>query len=144
MDHVLAAQADGAALHVMGLLSDGGVHSHIDHLFAIIDMAKEKGIENLCIHCFLDGRDVPPRCAEKYIKELEDYMQETGLGRIASIAGRYYAMDRDNRWDRVQKVHDALTSPTVSRHPHSRHQPSKPSLARRTRAAKMTNLSFLQ
>lgn len=111
MDHVLAAQADGAALHVMGLLSDGGVHSHIDHLFAIIDMAKEKGIENLCIHCFLDGRDVPPRCAEKYIKELEDYMQETGLGRIASIAGRYYAMDRDNRWDRVQKAYDALTSP---------------------------------
>lgn len=111
MEHVLSAQADGAALHVMGLLSDGGVHSHIYHLFAIIDMAKEKGIENLFVHCFLDGRDVPPRCAEKYIKELEDYMQETGLGRIASISGRYYAMDRDNRWDRVQKAYDALTSP---------------------------------
>ncbi len=114
MDHVLASQADGAALHVMGLLSDGGVHSHINHLFAVIDMAKEKGIENLYVHCFLDGRDVPPRCAEKYIKELEEYMQETGLGKIASIAGRYYAMDRDNRWDRVQKAYDALTSPQAA------------------------------
>ncbi len=114
MDHVLAAQADGAALHVMGLLSDGGVHSHINHLFAVIDMAKEKGIENLYVHCFLDGRDVPPRCAEKYIKELEEYMQEAGLGKIASIAGRYYAMDRDNRWDRVQKAYDALTSPQAA------------------------------
>ncbi len=114
MNHVLAAQAGGAALHVMGLLSDGGVHSHINHLFAVIDMAKEKGIENLYVHCFLDGRDVPPRCAEKYIKELEEHMQETGLGKIASIAGRYYAMDRDNRWDRVQKAYDALTSPQAA------------------------------
>jgi 2,3-bisphosphoglycerate-independent phosphoglycerate mutase len=94
----------------MGLLSDGGVHSHIKHLFAIIDMAKNKGVENLYIHCFLDGRDVPPRCAEIYIKQLEEYMKRAGLGEIASISGRYYAMDRDSRWERVERAYDALTS----------------------------------
>ncbi len=110
MDHVLSHQQNNAALHVMGLLSDGGVHSHIDHLIAIIDMAKEKNIKQLFIHCFLDGRDVPPRCAEKYINELEDHMSQTGLGQIATIAGRYYAMDRDNRWDRVEKAYNTMTS----------------------------------
>jgi len=122
MDHVLAGQAAagvtdtagrqrGAGLHIMGLLSDGGVHSHITHLMAVIDMAKAKGIENLFVHCFLDGRDVPPRCAEIYIEQLEQHMNKTGLGKIASISGRYYAMDRDNRWERVQKAYDALTLP---------------------------------
>lgn len=111
MEHVLAHQTDGsgASLHVMGLLSDGGVHSHISHLFAVIAMARAKGIARLYVHCFLDGRDVPPRCAEKYINELEEYMKKTGTGCIASISGRYYAMDRDNRWERVKKAYDALT-----------------------------------
>lgn len=102
-------KANGSALHLLGLLSDGGVHSHIKHLLALIDMAKKEGIENLYVHCFLDGRDVPPRCAEEYIKQLEDHMKETGLGKIATVSGRYYAMDRDKRWDRVEKAYNAMT-----------------------------------
>lgn len=97
-----------SALHLLGLLSDGGVHSHISHLFALIDMAKKEGIENLYVHCFLDGRDVPPRCAEKYISQLEDHMKKTGLGKITTVSGRYYAMDRDKRWDRVEKAYNAM------------------------------------
>lgn len=106
MEHV---KGHGSALHIMGLLSDGGVHSHIEHLFAVIDMAKAKGIKNVFVHCFLDGRDVPPRCAAEYIEQLEKHMKEVSLGAVASISGRYYAMDRDNRWERVQKAYDALT-----------------------------------
>ena len=106
MDHVIK---NGSTLHLLGLLSDGGVHSHITHLFALIDMAKEKGVKDLVIHCFLDGRDVPPRCALTYTNELEDYMKKKGLGRIGVISGRYYAMDRDKRWDRIQKAYDAMT-----------------------------------
>ena len=93
----------------MGLLSDGGVHSHIDHLLALIDLAVKEGVRKLAVHCFLDGRDVPPRCAEKYISRLEAYMKEKGLGSIATISGRYYAMDRDKRWERVEKAYDAIT-----------------------------------
>lgn len=100
---------NGSALHLMGLLSDGGVHSHISHLLAVIDTAKKKGVSLLYVHCFLDGRDVPPRCAEKYIDMLEKHMNEVGLGRIASIAGRYYAMDRDKRWERIKEAYDVLT-----------------------------------
>ena len=99
----------GAALHLMGLLSDGGVHSHIDHLKALIKMAKEYGIEKVYVHAYLDGRDVPPRCAKTYIEELENYMDEIGLGKIVLISGRYYAMDRDKRWDRVELAYDAMT-----------------------------------
>ena len=106
MDHVVA---HGSALHVMGLLSDGGVHSHITHLMAIIDMAKKKSVPQVYVHCFLDGRDVPPRCAEIYIKQLEEHMAQVGLGKISMISGRYYAMDRDNRWERVVKAYDAMT-----------------------------------
>lgn len=98
-----------SALHLMGLLSDGGVHSHISHLLAVIDAAKKKGVSALYVHCFLDGRDVPPKCAEKYIDMLEKHMNEAGLGRIASIAGRYYAMDRDKRWERIKEAYDVLT-----------------------------------
>lgn len=101
--------ADGRALHLLGLLSDGGVHSHIDHLLALIDMAKREGVENLYVHCFLDGRDVPPCCAEKYIMKLSDYMKKIGLGKIATVSGRYYAMDRDKRWERVTLAYDAMT-----------------------------------
>ena len=104
------AQKPDRALHLMGLLSDGGVHSHIDHLYALIDMAASFSLDRVFVHCFLDGRDVPPECAETYIHALESYMQEKGTGRIATVSGRYYAMDRDKRWERVQKSYDALTA----------------------------------
>ena len=96
------------SLHLMGLVSDGGVHSHIKHLKALIDMAAAKDIKNLYIHAFLDGRDVPPRSAAGYLEELENYLQKKPIGEIATVCGRYYAMDRDNRWDRVKKAYDCL------------------------------------
>ena len=95
-------------LHLMGLLSDGGVHSHNTHLYALIKMAKEQGVEEILIHPFLDGRDTPPRSAEQYLAELEAEMIKIGGGRIATIIGRYYAMDRDNRWERVERAWRAL------------------------------------
>ncbi len=95
-------------LHVIGLLSDGGVHSHIDHLFALLDLAKEKGVSQVYIHGLLDGRDVPPRSALSYIKRLEAYCKKIDLGRIVSISGRYYAMDRDKRWNRLEKAYNAI------------------------------------
>ncbi|MBQ6582354.1 MAG: 2,3-bisphosphoglycerate-independent phosphoglycerate mutase [Mogibacterium sp.] len=104
-----AAAGSGHQLHVMGLLSDGGVHSHIKHLFAIIDMAKEFGVSDVIIHCFLDGRDVPPRSAGIYFRQLEQHIAETGTGRIGLISGRFYAMDRDKRWERLIRAYDALT-----------------------------------
>ncbi|MBK5263071.1 MAG: 2,3-bisphosphoglycerate-independent phosphoglycerate mutase [Peptostreptococcaceae bacterium] len=97
------------SLHLMGLLSDGGVHSHIDHLFALLDMAKTKAVPKVFVHCFLDGRDVPPRCAVEYINQLEAHMKKIGLGKISTVSGRYYAMDRDNRWTRVEKAYNAMT-----------------------------------
>lgn len=100
---------NNSTLHLMGLLSDGGVHSHIDHLLALTDMAAENGIKKLCIHCFLDGRDVPPRCAQKYINILNDHLKSIGTGTIGTISGRYYAMDRDKRWERVEKAYEAMT-----------------------------------
>ena len=98
-----------SALHLMGLLSDGGVHSHIDHLFALMDLAKSHGLSKVYIHAILDGRDVPPQNAITYLKQLEEHIQKIGIGEIASVSGRYYAMDRDNRWDRVEKYYDAIT-----------------------------------
>ena len=98
----------GSALHLMGLLSDGGVHSHITHLFALLKMAKEQGLEKVYVHCFLDGRDVPPSSGESYVEQLQAEIQKLGVGQIATVMGRYYAMDRDKRWDRVQKAYDAI------------------------------------
>ena len=98
----------GSALHLMGLLSDGGVHSHITHLFALLKMAQEQGIEKVYVHCFLDGRDVPPSSGKHYVEQLQAKMQQLGVGKIASVMGRYYAMDRDKRWDRVQRAYDAI------------------------------------
>ena len=95
-------------LHILGLVSDGGVHSHIRHLYGLLEMAKRRDFENVYVHCFLDGRDTPPASAEGHITELEEKMKEKGIGKIASISGRYYAMDRDKRWDRVEKCYDAL------------------------------------
>jgi len=96
------------ALHLMGLLSDGGVHSHIEHIKALLDMTKQKGLNRVYLHAFLDGRDVPPANAQKYITEIEEYMEKIGVGKIATISGRYYAMDRDKRWERTQKAYDAM------------------------------------
>lgn len=107
MDHALAK---GSSLHLLGLLSDGGVHSHIDHLLALIGMAARKGLEKVFVHGFLDGRDVPPRCAVQYVVQCEETMKQTGVGSIATISGRYYSMDRDNRWERVSLAYQAMTS----------------------------------
>ena len=100
----------GSSLHLMGLLSDGGVHSHITHVFALLKMAKEQGIKNVFVHCFLDGRDVPPSSGKGYVEQLQAKCQELGVGRIATVMGRYYAMDRDKRWDRVQRAYDAIAN----------------------------------
>ncbi len=101
-------QRTGGALHLMGLVSPGGVHSHSEHLYALLRMAKTKGLDRVYIHAFLDGRDVPPSSAHEYLVDLEEQIKNIGVGRIASIAGRYYAMDRDRRWDRVEKAFRAL------------------------------------
>ncbi len=101
---------NNSSLHIMGLLSDGGVHSHIRHLYALLELAKRKGIEQVYVHCFLDGRDTPPASAESYITKLEEKMKEKEIGKIASITGRFYAMDRDKRWERVKKAYDALVN----------------------------------
>lgn len=98
----------GKALHLLGLLSDGGVHSHIEHLLALTCMAKVKGLTKIYVHAFLDGRDVGPKTALEYIHELEDGMAQIGVGKIATVSGRYYAMDRDKRWERVERAYKAL------------------------------------
>ena len=103
------AKKNDSTLHLFGLLSDGGVHSHIDHLFSLLKMAENESLDKVAIHCFLDGRDVPPRCAKKYITSLESKISEVGIGEIATIAGRYYGMDRDKRWERLQLAYDAIT-----------------------------------
>ncbi len=107
---VRAAKERGTALHLMGLVSDGGVHSHVDHLLALVDLAKKEGLSRVFIHAFLDGRDTPPTSGLGHIERLERSLAERGIGRIATVSGRYFAMDRDKRWDRVKKAHDALTS----------------------------------
>ena len=102
------AKADGAALHLMGLVSDGGVHSHNTHLYALLKMAKTQNVSRVYIHCFLDGRDTPPSSGLGYIKELESEIRRIGAGEIATVMGRYWAMDRDNIWDRVKRAYDAI------------------------------------
>lgn len=102
------AKQKNTAFHVMGLLSDGGVHSHIDHLKGILKLAKAKGLEKVFVHAFLDGRDTPPQSAAGYMEDLTAWMQENGVGKVASISGRYYAMDRDKRWDRVELAYKML------------------------------------
>lgn len=96
-------------LHLYGLLSDGGVHSHNTHLYGLLELAKREGVKNVYVHCFLDGRDTAPSSGKGFVEQLEAKMAELGVGKIASISGRYYVMDRDNRWDRVQKAYDILT-----------------------------------
>lgn len=111
--HLLSAtnncKKSGSSLHIFGLLSDGGVHSHNSHLYALLRLAKEQGLRNVYVHCFLDGRDTPPTSGKMYIEQLENKINEIGIGKIGVITGRYYAMDRDTNWDRVKKAYDALT-----------------------------------
>ena len=105
-----SAKAKGTALHLMGLLSDGGVHSHQRHLYGLLEMAKRHGLQRVYIHCFMDGRDTPPSSGKDYIQALLRETERIGVGRIATISGRYYAMDRDNRWERVEKAYDAMVN----------------------------------
>ena len=102
------AKEKNKALHLFGLLSDGGVHSHINHLFALLKLAKDENLEKVYVHAFLDGRDVGPQTAREYIEQTEEKMKEYGVGQFATISGRYYSMDRDKRWDRVKKAYDAM------------------------------------
>ncbi|MGC4020072.1 MAG: 2,3-bisphosphoglycerate-independent phosphoglycerate mutase [Muricomes sp.] len=101
-------KANGSALHMFGLVSDGGVHSHNQHIYGLLELAKRQGVEKVYVHCFLDGRDTPPASGKEYVEQLEAKMKEIGVGEVASVMGRYYAMDRDNRWDRVEKAYKAL------------------------------------
>ena len=102
------AKANGKALHIMGLLSSGGVHSHIEHIFAILDMAKQRGLERVYVHCFLDGRDVAPKSGAGFVAELQKKCDELGNAKIATLQGRFWGMDRDKRWDRVEKGYNAI------------------------------------
>ena len=99
---------NGSALHLMGLMSDGGVHSHNTHMYAIVELAKRMGLEKVFVHCFLDGRDVPPASGADYVAETIEKLNEIGVGKVATVMGRYYAMDRDNRWERVSKAYAAM------------------------------------
>src|SRR5690625_3183355 len=105
---MLRAKKQGKAVHLLGLLSDGGVHSHIDHLFALLKLANELNVEKVYVHAFLDGRDVGPKTAKQYIEATERYMNELGTGQLATISGRFYAMDRDRRWKRVKKEYSDI------------------------------------
>ena len=104
-----AAKDNGKKLHLFGLVSTGGVHSHTEHLYALIEMAKKQGLDNVYVHAFTDGRDVAPTSGADFLKQLQEKMDELGFGKIASVTGRYYAMDRDNNWDREEKAYDMLT-----------------------------------
>src|SRR5690625_175026 len=105
---VEGAAASGRRLHLMGLVSDGGVHSHVDHLVGILRMAKQAGCKDVFVHAFTDGRDVPPTSGQQFVADLEATMRELGLGRVATVSGRYFAMDRDRRWERTQRAYDAM------------------------------------
>lgn len=97
-----------STLHIFGLMSDGGVHSHLDHICALLDLAKQKGLDKVCVHCFMDGRDTPPTSGIGYVQKIVDKIAELGIGCISTIDGRYYAMDRDKRWDRLERAYDAI------------------------------------
>ncbi|HWR16737.1 MAG TPA: 2,3-bisphosphoglycerate-independent phosphoglycerate mutase [Terriglobales bacterium] len=108
LDAMKSTQVNGRKLHIFGLISDGGVHSMNTHLYALLKMCKQQGVERVFIHCFMDGRDTPPNSGATYVAQLEQKMREYGVGKIASVSGRYYAMDRDKRWERTKKAFDAM------------------------------------
>ena len=108
LDCIAKVKASGGRLHLSGLLSDGGVHSHNTHLYALLELAKRQGLNDVFIHCLLDGRDTPPQSGAEYLAQLETEIARIGCGKIATVMGRYYAMDRDNRWDRVEKAYNAM------------------------------------
>lgn len=110
LEAIKNAKTNSSNIHLIGLVSDGGVHSHINHLFALLDLLKSQNIQNVYIHMITDGRDTDPMKALTYLEMLEDKIKEIGIGKVESVTGRYYAMDRDNRWDRIQKAYDILTS----------------------------------
>lgn len=112
LDVINHVKKNNSTLHIFGLLSDGGVHSHINHLFALIDMCKKENIKNVTYHVFLDGRDTLPNLKEKYLTMLDNKIKETNIGSISTISGRYYAMDRDNRWDRIELAYNAIVNGT--------------------------------
>src|SRR5213083_2035484 len=103
-------------LHFLGLLSDGGVHSHIQHLFVLLEMAKQHKVEKVFAHCFMDGRDTPPNSGRDYVRQLQQKMRELGVGEIATLVGRYYAMDRDNRWERIELAYRAMVHGEAETH----------------------------
>jgi 2,3-bisphosphoglycerate-independent phosphoglycerate mutase len=109
IDAIDKAKANGKALHLFGLTSPGGVHSSLEHAYAVVDLARRRGLSNVYWHAFLDGRDTPPKSGSSYLRQVEHQLSKIGIGRIATVVGRYYAMDRDNRWDRVQLAYDLLT-----------------------------------
>lgn len=108
-DIMLEVKEKGKALHLTGLMSDGGVHSHIGHILGVVEMAKEKGLKEVYIHAIMDGRDTPPKSGVNYLKELEDGLKKIGIGQTASVVGRYYAMDRDTNWERTEQAYDLMT-----------------------------------
>jgi len=110
LDAIENCKKNNTKLHLYGLLSDGGVHSHNTHLYALVELAKRQGLKDVFVHCLFDGRDVPPDSAKGYVEELEAKLAEIGVGKIASVMGRYYAMDRDNRWERVKLAYEVMTS----------------------------------
>jgi 2,3-bisphosphoglycerate-independent phosphoglycerate mutase len=108
LDCIARTKAAGGRLHLAGLLSDGGVHSHNTHLYGLLELAKREGLKDVFIHCFMDGRDTPPQSGSDYLRQLEKEIERIGVGKVATVIGRYYAMDRDNRWDRVEKAYNAI------------------------------------
>jgi len=108
LDAVKNCKENGSALHLFGLLSDGGVHSHNTHMYALLELAKKEGLEEVYLHCLLDGRDTPPKSGRDFVDQAVKKMEEIGVGKVATVMGRYYAMDRDNRWDRVEKAYKAI------------------------------------
>ncbi len=108
-----ALKASNKALHILGLLSDGGVHSYQPHIHALLEMAKQQGLSKVYVHAFLDGRDTPPKSAQPYLQALEDHLQQLGVGRVASVGGRFYGMDRDKRWERVAVAYELLVNGTA-------------------------------
>src|SRR5438270_7720720 len=110
MEAMKNARSGGRQLHLCGLLSDGGVHSHQNHLYALLRMARQNGVDRVFVHCFMDGRDTLPTSGAGYLQQLQQKIRELGAGRVASVSGRYYAMDRDKKWDRELKAFDAMVN----------------------------------